>query len=457
MTVTSRTPSISRATLSRRQLLRAAALTGVVGAGASALAGCGTASADSVLPADSSGSLKGAKLALMVNQPHVVAFRDLLAPAFAKEFGGTLDVTAIPYDQLTSKQILDVQGGAGEFDVFDYFYFGLGALVDAGALVDLTDYVAKHEADIATDDFLPSVYDPYTLLDGKRWGLPFDGDTHVLFYNTEIFERVGVEAPTTWDEYDAAAKKITAAGNGEFYGAAVQGQQVPVILGCSFVNRLAGYGGTLVDADGKPTLTSDEAVAALEHLVAVAPDALPTPLQVGFDEANTGFLSGKAAMIDTWTDLGLKAQQTADSKIKDRWDAVSLPVGGSNTTPRTALESGFGLGVSTGSQQQDVAAAFVRWATDARQNLLLASTGGSGIDPARTSVLDAPGYAEVSAPITATVAAGLRSDALVWPKDRDSPKKMQDLVDQLALALDGSQDVKTSLKKAQQAWEASAS
>lgn len=450
-------PFAARTTFSRRQLLRAAALTGAVGASAGVLAGCGTASADSVLPAGSSGSLKGAKLALMVNQPHVVAFRDLLAPAFAKEFGGTLDVTAIPYDQLTSKQILDVQGGAGEFDVFDYFYFGLGALVDAGALVDLTDHIGEHEADIATDDFLPSLYDPYTLLDGKRWGLPFDGDTHVLFYNTELFERVGVEAPKTWDEYDAVAKKITAAGKGEFYGAAVQGQQVPVILGCSFVNRLAGYGGTLVDADGRPTLTSDEAVAALEHLVAVAPDALPTPLQVGFDEANTGFLSGKAAMIDTWTDLGLKAQQTADSKIKDRWDAVSLPVGGKNTTPRTALESGFGLGVSTGSQQQDVAAAFVRWATDARQNLLLASTGGSGIDPARTSVLDAPGYAEVAAPITATIAAGLRSDALVWPKDRDSPKKMQDLVDQLALALDGSQDVKTSLKKAQKAWEASVS
>ena len=450
-------PPLTSPMFSRRQLLRAAALTGALGAGATALAGCGAAGADAVLPAGSDGSLQGATLALMVNQPHVVAFRDLLAPAFAKEFGGTLEVTAIPYDQLTSKQILDVQGGAGEFDVFDYFYFGLGALVDAGALVDLTGYVEENGAAIGTDDFLPSIYDPYTLLDGKRYGLPFDGDTHVLFYNTEIFERVGVEPPTTWDEYDAAAKKITAAGKGEFYGAAVQGQQVPVILGCSFVNRLAGYGGVLVDADGRPALTSDEAVAALEHLVAVAPDALPTPLQVGFDEANTGFLSGRAAMIDTWTDLGLKAQQTAESTIEDRWDAVPLPVGGDNTTPRTALESGFGLGVSTGSQQQDVAAAFVRWATDARRNLLLASTGGSGIDPARTSVLDAPGYAEVSAPITATIAAGLRSDALVWPRDREAPKKMQDLVDQLALALDGSQDVRTSLGNAQRSWERSGS
>ena len=41
-------------------------------------------------------------------------------------------MTAAPYDQLTSKQILDVQSGTGEFDVFDYFYFGLGDLVGRG-------------------------------------------------------------------------------------------------------------------------------------------------------------------------------------------------------------------------------------------------------------------------------------------------------------------------------------
>jgi multiple sugar transport system substrate-binding protein len=437
--------------LSRRQLLRSALLAGGLGA-AAATAGCGTGSGTQALAADSPTSLKGASLKLMVNQPHVVAFRDLLGPAFRKEFGGTLHVTAIPYDQLTSKQILDVQGGAGEFDVFDYFYFGLGALVDAGALVDLTKYIGAH-ADLDTADFLPSVYDPYTLLDGKRYGLPFDGDTHVLYYNTEILDRFGLQPPRTWDEYDQVAKAVTQQGGGAVYGAAVEGQQVPMILGCSFINRLAGYGGTLVDADGNPTLTSDAATAALQHLVDVAPSALPTPLQVGFDEANTAFLSGTAAMIDTWTDLGLKAQDPANSKIKDKWGVVPLPVGGANTTPRTALNSGFGLGVSTASSKAEQAAAFVAWATDRTRNLLLAKTGGSGIDPARTSVLSSPEYAAASAPATSTIAAGLTGDPLVWPRDAKAPKRLQDLVDQLALALQGEQDVATSLRKAQDSWE----
>ncbi|MGI4893486.1 MAG: ABC transporter substrate-binding protein [Janthinobacterium lividum] len=439
---------------SRRRILSSALGIGALAATGS-LSACGDGSATSGLAADAKGDLKGATIKLMVNQPHRLAFTDMLGPAFAKEFGGTLEVTAIPYDQLTSKQILDVQGGDGEFDVFDYFYFGLGDLVDAGALVDLTDWIEANDAGdagIATADFLPSIYDPYTLLDGKRYGLPFDGDTHVLYYNAEVFSKYGVEAPNTWDEYDAAAAKITQDSKGAVYGAIVEGQQVPVILGCSFVNRLAGYGGALLDADGKPLLTSDAAVSALQHLIDVSPSALPTPLQTGFDQANSAFLSGQGAMLDTWTDLGLKAQDPASSKIVDKWGVVPLPVGGSNTEHRTALESGFGLGVSGASGQKEIAAAFVKWATDKDRNFLVASTAGSGIDPARKSVLDSDDYAKAAGKATDVIREGLDGSPLIWPKAAGALKLMQDLVDQLALAVQGTQDAQTSLQKAQDIW-----
>ncbi len=443
--------ALLRARTSRRQLLGGALGLGGLAATGS-LSACGGASGSSALAAEPAAALDGATIKLMVNQPHRLAFTELLGPAFAEEFGGTLDVTAVPYDQLTSQQVLDVQGGAGEFDVFDYFYFGLGDLVEAEALVDLTDWVGANE-DIATGDFLPAVYDPYTLLDGRRYGLPFDGDTHVLYYNAEVFERYGVAPPATWDEYDEAAAKITRDSGGSVYGAVVQAQQVPMILGCSFVNRLAGYGGTLVDESGRPTLTSEAAVAALQHLVDVQPHALPTPLQTGFDQANSAFLAGQGAMIDTWTDLGLKAQDPESSQVVDKWGVVTLPVGGSNTTPRTALEAGFGLGVSSGSGQPEVAAAFVKWATDRERNFLLASTAGSGIDPARTSVLESLEYAEAAGAATDVIREGLTSDALAWPRQAGAPKLLQDLVDQLALAMQGSQDVESALSTAQDTWE----
>ncbi|WP_432512673.1 ABC transporter substrate-binding protein [Kineococcus sp. SYSU DK001] len=446
------TPSSTQRLLaSRRRVLSGALGVGALAATGS-LAACGEGSAGAGLAAEEAVDLKGKTLKLMVNQPHVLAFTDLLGKKFEQEFGGKLEVTAIPYDQLTSKQILDVQGGDGEFDVFDYFYFGLGELVAADALVDLTDWIGAN-TDIATDDFLPSIYDPYTLLDGKRYGLPFDGDTHVLYYNAEVFEQYGVQPPTTWDEYDAAAAKITQDSGGSVYGAIVEAQQVPMILGCSFINRLAGYGGTLVDGDGKPAFAGEEGLAALQHLIDVSPHALPTPLQTGFDQANSAFLAGQGAMLDTWTDLGLKAQDPASSKIVDKWGVVTLPVGGKNTTPRTALDSGFGLGVSTAGKQQDVAAAFVKWATAEEQNFLLSSTGGSGIDPARKSVLDSAEYAAAAGKATDVIREGLDGEPLVWPKEQGAPKALQDLVDQLALAIQGETEPQAALDKAAENWQ----
>lgn len=169
-----------------------------------------------------------------------------------------------------------------------------------------------------------------------------------------------------------------------------------MILGCFYINRLTGYGGNLVDDNGKPALTSDASIAALEHLVTVAPAALPTPLQIGFDQANTAFLTGQGAMLDTWTDMALRAEDPTASKITGRWGAVSLPIGGGNTTPRTAQDVGFGLGISTASENTDAAAAFIAWATAAPQNLVVSSTAGAGIDPVRDEVLESDGYAKVA-------------------------------------------------------------
>ncbi|MBJ7385534.1 MAG: sugar ABC transporter substrate-binding protein [Mycolicibacterium sp.] len=444
--------------LSRRRALQLFGLAGGAALLGPALAACGSSAGGNALAGNApvAGRFEGVTLKLLVNQPHVTSFRDVLAPAWNSETGGTLDVTAAPYDQLTSKQILDVQSGTGEFDVFDYFYFGLGDLVDAGALVDVTEWIDANSTAIGVDGYLRSIYDPYTLLDVKRYGLPYDGDVHILFYNAELLDRFGLEPPRTWDDYDEVAAKITRDSRGAAYGAIVSGQQVPMILGCSFINRLTGYGGELVDANGTPALTSDASVAALQHLVDVAPVALPTPLQVGFDQANQAFLSGQGALLDTWTDMALRAEDPTASKIAGRWGAVSLPVGGSNTTPRTALDAGFGLGISTASKNQDAAAAFLNWATAGPQNLEVSSTAGAGIDPVRSEVLASRGYAEVVTKAIEPIRQGLDGDPLVWPKGKGAPKLLQDLVDQLALAIAGTQTVDQSLENAQRSWESAA-
>lgn len=427
-------------TTSRRSLLRGAAV--LVG-----LAAVGTA-----VPAQASAAAEGVTLKILVNQPHLRPMTNVVAPAWAQQTGGKLEVTATDYAQLTDKMIADVRSGTGEFDLFDYLYYGLGSLVQAGALVDLTGWIAGQKKDIDPRDFLPSIYDPYTLYKGRRYGLPFDGSQQLIFYNTEIFATYGVHPPTTWDEYDAAARKISEGSGGTTYGAVVQGQADPLVLGCAFINRLVGYGGDLVDRSGKPTLTSDAARAAAQHLIDIRPHALTT-VEVGFTTGNNAFLNGQAALLETWTGMAQRADNPALSNIVGKWGAVAVPLGGGNRSRRTPLDSGYGLGVSTASTNKAAALEFVKWATSSAQMLVQTTSPDSAFDPNRTSVLHSPAYAEATPAGVDLIRAGLDGTPMVWPKDPNARNNMLGLANQLALAMAGKQDARTALRNAQASWE----
>ena len=441
--------------LPRRRFLGAGAALG-----ASLLTACGKTEAPAAVapPAPEAAASAPAKrfagqsLNLLFNQPHAVAGK-LLAEEFEALTGAKITVTAVPYDQLHAQATLDVQSGAHQFDVIDYFYHTLGALVADKVVLDVTDWIARDKAQIEPADFLPSLYDTYTLREGRRWGLPYDGDTHVLFYNTEIFARHKLAAPKTWEDYYQAAKLITQkeSANG-IYGAAVQGFKIPVIVGSSYANRLAGFGGSFFTADGKPALTSPEAIAAAEELLRIVPYALPTPAETAFEHALPAFLSGKAAMIDFWTDLGVTAQDPKSSQIVDKWSLVQLPVGGKNTTPRAALNAGFGLGITTGTQKTELAWEFVKWATSKDISLQQDLLPGSGIDPNRSSVLEHPDYIK-AAPLLQPQLKAAIGNALAWPLQAQSPKLMDALTEQLALIVAGKKKPKEALATAQASWE----
>jgi multiple sugar transport system substrate-binding protein len=350
------------------------------------------------------------------------------------------------------KATLDVQSGANEFDVIDYWYTTLSALVEDGVVVDVTDLIERDRAELQPDDVLASFYDTYTLRGGRRWGFPYDGDTHLLFYNAEILGRHGLTPPTTWDEYLDVAAAITAAekGNG-VYGAAVLGGKAPVIIGSTFANRLAGFGGTFLLEDGSSALDSDAALAAAETLKAIIPHALPTPLETRFEEGLPAFLSGRAAMIEFWSDLGVYAEDPAGSQIVGKWGVVRNPVGGANTTHISAFNAGFGFAITTGSAKQELAWELVKFATGPKVQEELLLITGSGIDPSRKSQLYGEAY-KAFAPKLQTALAGQLENGLPWPTVVQSPQLQTILADELATILAGQKEPAEALAAAHAEW-----
>lgn len=391
----------------------------------------------------------GETLRFMIINPHAGSIEPLSA-AFAELTGAEVEAVTVPYDQATAQATLDVVSGANEMDVFQYWYVDKEALVRDEVLLNIADRIdADPEIDPA--DFLGALYDTYTLVDGGRYGLPYDGDTHVLFYNTTILERNGVAAPQTWDDYQAAIQTITEAesGNG-VYGALMMCKQFPIIICSTFANRLGGYGGDFLDANGAPALASDAGIAAAQAMLAAAPYATPTPLETEFGNSIPVFLGGKAGMIEFWTDLGTWAEDPEQSAIVGEWGVVPMPVGGGNTVNRPAMNAGWSFGVSTGSQNIDMAWDFVRMTASKETHLSVLTNNKTGVDPTRLSAM--PAYREF-APLQADAVEEAIANAFPWPTKPESPELMQVLTDELGLMLAGDKDAEQAMADAQAEWE----
>lgn len=406
------------------------------------LSGCGGSS-------NAGGETGSDTLKVLIAAPQEGAGK-ILEKEFEAETGTDVQVEVVPYDQIQTKAILDAQSGTNNYDVIQYWYTSVGALAESGALADITSW-AQSDADIDEADFIQSIFGPYTQYDGKTYGLPIDGDTHVLFYNKEIFERNDVQVPTTWDEYAEVAQKITDAEKADgVYGSAILGAKSAFNIGSTFFNRFATISPDKIDPQ-MPQLNTPAAVAAAQEMLDAAPAALPSPLEIGFEQALPQFLSGNVGMIEFWTDLGVFAQDPAQSKIVDKWGVAPLPIGPEGSVSG-ALNAGWAMGISPNAPDQDLAKQFVAFASSKEMNEQLITTTGSGVDPIRTSTLDSAAYTDF-APEVAQVAAEVLPNAQSWPTSPQAPEMIQSLSDNLALMLQGSLTAEQAMSQTWDTWQ----
>lgn len=115
----------------------------------------------------------------------------------------TVTIQQADYDQYWQK--LDTQMAAGVVpDVFwnDLTYFP--HYVVEGQLMDVTSLMQKDNLD--TSIYYPQLLKQYTYQD-KYYGLPKDWDTIALFYNKDIFQKMGISVPAelTWNPNDGGS------------------------------------------------------------------------------------------------------------------------------------------------------------------------------------------------------------------------------------------------------------
>jgi multiple sugar transport system substrate-binding protein len=181
-------------------------------------------------------------------------------------------------------------------DVFWLNHPNAVSYLPTGLVKDLEPWAG----DIHFENFAPNLYAPY-VYEGKRYGVPFNWDDMVLFYNKAAFDKAGVAYPTeawTWDDYLAAAQKLTIRSGDQItqYGT-VFASSLYLIAG-PFIYQ---NGGVIFNTDRtKVTLNTPEIREALQFNMDLIYryHVAPTVDEVGVEAtAMTMFQSGLAAMM----------------------------------------------------------------------------------------------------------------------------------------------------------------
>jgi multiple sugar transport system substrate-binding protein len=151
----------------------------------------------------------------------ITTFTEEVLPAFNAQYPNvTVEHQEIPYDDLRQKLITGIAGDVLP-DVLRSDIIWVPEFADQGVLLaldqemeDFAELSAQvYEGPLSTNKWGDSYY-----------GLPLDTNTRVLFYNPEVLEQAGVDAPpATVEDFEAAMEQIKTTLGPDVYGYAEGG------------------------------------------------------------------------------------------------------------------------------------------------------------------------------------------------------------------------------------------
>jgi multiple sugar transport system substrate-binding protein len=284
-------------------------------------------------------------------------------------------------DELLTK--LSAGFTSGTYPDISYAYGSWASqLAGSGKTQDLRRFV--EEPAMAWSE-IPAAARATSTVDGKVIGVPALVDNLALIYNKKLFDAAGMAYPTdewSWDDFRAAAKKLTDAGRNQ-YGTAysVAGSEDTT---WHLWPLLWQRGGKIVDGR-KPAFNSGAGVAALEFLRGMAVDDKSMYLDQTDEKYAPLFYDGHVGMMISgpWTLYDLKDHDVS-------YGVANLP--GYNGDHQTVSGPDVWVLFRHGDANRAGASRdFIRWLTskqtDVRWNL------ANGNLPLRTSEKDTPEFA----------------------------------------------------------------
>jgi len=290
---------------------------------------------------------------------------------------------------LRQKVTTDIATKSGQYDISTIGTYEVPIWAKKGWLVPLDDLGADYDI----DDLLPAIRSGLSL-DGKLYAAPFYGESSMIMYRKDLFDKAGIKMPEspTWDFVADAARKITV-NSSETYGICLRGK-AGWGENMAFLSATANsFGARWFDEKWRPQFDQPEWKNALSFYVKLMRDAGPPGASSnGFNENLALFDAGKCGM---WIDATVAASfvtNPKDSKVADKVGFALAPNTGLGKNANWLWA--WSLAVPAGSQKVAAAKKFIAWATSKHYLELVASKEGwANVPPGtRKSLYENPEY-----------------------------------------------------------------
>lgn len=161
-------------------------------------------------------------------------------------------------------------------------------------------------------------------------------NTQALTYRKDIFDDLGLEVPTTYEELFSAADKIREAGVVDYPlgGMTMAGWN----LALEWINMYGGLAGNAyVNADGTPNFNNPEGIEALEILKRATEYMDPEYLVSDSTYVQQQMQQGKIAMANLWASRAGAMDNEAESTVVGKVNTAAAPLAKDGAGPVATL------------------------------------------------------------------------------------------------------------------------
>ena len=261
--------------------------------------------------------------------------------------------------------------------------------VNKHAVADLNPLIAGNSPDNYPDGWHNSLL-KLQQINGGTYGLPFHDGPECLIYRKDLFEDEAeqehfknvygydLQVPKTWKQFSDIARFFNRPDK-NLYGCVFANYPDGHNMVFDFCLQLWTRGGSLLDDKSQIQIHHKTAVNALDFYRKMVNDEKachPGSRNFGSVGAGMAFAKGEAALAINWFGFASMCEVIAESKIKGKVNIAELPAEAGGQT--ASLNVYWLYTIGKGSEYQDLAYKFLRFATRASSDKLLTQEGGIG-------------------------------------------------------------------------------